>query len=391
MPVIRKILLDAYGTIFTPRAPLASQYAEIARSVGLKVEESAVKAGFKIAYNTWNASHPIYGKLADPPLDPRSWWANVIKDTFYHAGVAAPLLTQPLLSNLTASLIQRFWTQEGYSLHPDVLPFLTHLTQLGVNNGAAIGSGSEPDVVEILRDLHVISCMKAGDLEHVREDEVFTSWAVGCEKRKEEFWLGVLAKMNEHLEGSEPALRASEVLVIGDELIPCSRECLVEDRKFHKLVCKSVKTKLAEVAKALTGVNVVDDGKVDAIEILSGGDSIRGQPFHAVRIASDDFIFRGGRSDVSPISQVFGLPLLLKIRDNGVNGTPGSDCELATMLMKSPRTGEDPGFPWSSPGTTVMARQDKGKLTVQQAETISAFVAAAISESEADGTPLKEL
>ncbi|KAL8276864.1 hypothetical protein RQP46_010692 [Phenoliferia psychrophenolica] len=87
MPRIRKVLLDAFGTCFSPRRPVFDQYAEVARSLGLQVEESSVKAGFNIAYKTWAASHPLYGKLTTPPLNPTVWWSNVIRDTFLHAGV----------------------------------------------------------------------------------------------------------------------------------------------------------------------------------------------------------------------------------------------------------------------------------------------------------------
>ena len=87
----------------------ASVQTEVARSLGLHVDEGAVKAGFKIgqpqparesdgvatgrssssvaAYKQWAASHPLYGKLTDPPLNPTLWWQNVIRDTFLHAGV----------------------------------------------------------------------------------------------------------------------------------------------------------------------------------------------------------------------------------------------------------------------------------------------------------------
>lgn len=41
------LCLDAFGTIFTPRKPIAAQYSGVARSFGVKVNEEQVMNGFK--------------------------------------------------------------------------------------------------------------------------------------------------------------------------------------------------------------------------------------------------------------------------------------------------------------------------------------------------------
>lgn len=157
------------------------------------------------------------------------------------------------------------------------------------------------------------------------------------------------------------------------------------DRKVHKLLCKSMHSAFSPAAKPLGS-----DGVVHGVELWSGGDSIGGKLFHAVSIAPDDFIFRG-RGDVSPFSKLFGIPLVLKRQNNYDHGTPGSDNQLATWLMKSPETGDDPGFPWNDPGSVLVAREDKGPLTFEQLETITAFVAGLVTEFEANGMCSKEM
>ncbi|KAK4698749.1 hypothetical protein P7C70_g7519, partial [Phenoliferia sp. Uapishka_3] len=129
------------------------------------------------------------------------------------------VLVPPLLPKLTETLIQRFWSKEGYSIHSDVLPFLDSLSSLGVTGGAAVVSGSDPDVIRVLRDLGVLA--EAGSREgvpRVREEEVWTSWEFGCEKRTDAFWENVLKMMNGNLGEKERRYEANEVLVVGDEL-----------------------------------------------------------------------------------------------------------------------------------------------------------------------------
>ena len=129
------------------------------------------------------------------------------------------MLVPPLLPTLTTTLTQRFWCRDGYAIHPDVLPFLDSLPALGVAGGAAVVSGSDPDVIRVLRDLEVLTSGSGTRRSRVREDEVWTSWEMECEKRTATFWEGVLERMNGKLEVGEEKYVASDVLVVGDELV----------------------------------------------------------------------------------------------------------------------------------------------------------------------------
>lgn len=46
------VCLDAFGTIFTPRAPIAAQYGGVARSLGVKIDDEQVMKGFKNGMST---------------------------------------------------------------------------------------------------------------------------------------------------------------------------------------------------------------------------------------------------------------------------------------------------------------------------------------------------
>jgi len=211
---IRRVCFDAFGTLFSPRNSVYAQYTEVARQYGLQCEEARVKDGFKQAYKKWNASHPMYGKLTDPPMTPTTWWTSVTTDTFLFAGVPASELDRVSPAFIT-ELIERFWSRRGYSLHDDVASALSALSRC-LPLSPAVASGSDPGVIKVLKDLGVLHERDGG----IREADIFTTWQVEKEKTSEEFWRRLLQRMNETLLiDGEKTLEAQEVLVVGDELV----------------------------------------------------------------------------------------------------------------------------------------------------------------------------
>ncbi|GAA5905206.1 hypothetical protein JCM5296_000967 [Sporobolomyces johnsonii] len=223
--VIRRVCLDAFGTVFSPRRPVFEQYAQVARQHGLTVDEGQVKDGFKQAFKQWARSHPLYGKHSNPPLDSSAWWAGVIQDTFRLAGVPAEQLA-PVHTALSTALVQRFWGEEGYSLHPDTLPFLRFLRclpspsspQTSAFPPPAIVSNTDRAVAKILRNLGVTEDVYGPG--GIRESEIWTTWELEKEKKDVRFWDEVLRRLRRTVDDArEPELRADEVLVVGDELL----------------------------------------------------------------------------------------------------------------------------------------------------------------------------
>ncbi|KAM0703642.1 hypothetical protein Q7P35_009581 [Cladosporium inversicolor] len=117
------ICFDAFGTLFTPRRPVAQQYSEVARSFGLGgFSDDDIAKSFKNAFKYESIQNPNYGKATG--LGAEKWWSNIIHNTFKH--YYQPGQDQAP-TNLIPSLIHRFHSKEGYTLYPDVLPLLKQL------------------------------------------------------------------------------------------------------------------------------------------------------------------------------------------------------------------------------------------------------------------------
>ncbi|GAA5878844.1 hypothetical protein JCM3774_000983 [Rhodotorula dairenensis] len=232
--VIRRILLDAFGTLFSPREPVHVQYTKVARSFGLAVQETDVKSAFRQAFKHWVAKHPLYGKRSDPPLDPSEWWRGVIRETFRNAGVSEECL-QPVSADLSEMLVQRFWGLEAYELHGEVELFLRRLHDLpypaektsSSPSSAPRGfpppvvvSNTDPAVVKILDSLNVTETTFTPWTAGIRHDEIYTTWLIEEDKKEVRFWEEVLRRLREGRgELEEESLDPSEILVVGDELV----------------------------------------------------------------------------------------------------------------------------------------------------------------------------
>ncbi|KAI5805482.1 hypothetical protein DFH27DRAFT_644025 [Peziza echinospora] len=126
------LTLDAFGTLFKPRIPIAEQYIEEARLHGLDVGSmgitpSSLDRSFSKAFRRMNLEKPFYGKQAG--MTNEEWWEETIHATFHpFLSPTIPARLQ-LPKHLTTSLLARFSGKKAYELYPDVLPFLQSLTQ----------------------------------------------------------------------------------------------------------------------------------------------------------------------------------------------------------------------------------------------------------------------
>jgi FMN phosphatase YigB (HAD superfamily) len=71
------LAFDAFGTLFTPKAPVPQQYAYFAERYGIRVAGSKIDMGetFKRAYKEEARRNPCYGKAVG--MGEERWWANV--------------------------------------------------------------------------------------------------------------------------------------------------------------------------------------------------------------------------------------------------------------------------------------------------------------------------
>jgi FMN phosphatase YigB (HAD superfamily) len=151
------ICFDAFGTLFTPRKPVAQQYSEVARSFGLGgFSDDDIAQSFKKAFKHESKTNPNYGKKTG--MGAEKWWGNVspgspnnqfnlcgdprsmylfkeepnqltIRKKIIHSTFAPyyPHTQTTAPPNLIPSLIHRFHSSEGYTLFPDVVPLLKQL------------------------------------------------------------------------------------------------------------------------------------------------------------------------------------------------------------------------------------------------------------------------
>lgn len=150
------VTFDAFDTLFEPREPVATQYADVATSFGLQLKEDDVSSKFKDAFRYMNETFPNYGKDYAELASPRVWWEIVIERTL------EPLVPSEFqhAAALKDALYQRFSSSEGYKLYKDVNPlFKTIRGDYRVSAWAprstmlGIVSNSDPRVQNILESL----------------------------------------------------------------------------------------------------------------------------------------------------------------------------------------------------------------------------------------------
>lgn len=139
------LTLDAYETLFHPRLPIATQYAQTARSLGvfnplpshLRPSDNDLQSAFKDAFKHEAKLRPNYGRLQPRFGGASQWWGNVIKGSFERAVIAATENSasstsrrhalESLPPELIPRLLHRFSSREAYELYDDVEPFFRAL------------------------------------------------------------------------------------------------------------------------------------------------------------------------------------------------------------------------------------------------------------------------
>ena len=119
------LTLDAFGTLYHPRKPIAVQYLEVARRCGLKADIPVpeLEASFRKAFKDQSTRYPNYGKSKGISVE--SWWDNVVYGAFH------PLCRgHEIPDSLGPTLFRHFSSGEAYTLYPDVIPFFQTMREL---------------------------------------------------------------------------------------------------------------------------------------------------------------------------------------------------------------------------------------------------------------------
>nr|OQO24984.1 hypothetical protein B0A51_05759 [Rachicladosporium sp. CCFEE 5018]OQO26325.1 hypothetical protein B0A51_05176 [Rachicladosporium sp. CCFEE 5018]OQO26805.1 hypothetical protein B0A51_04388 [Rachicladosporium sp. CCFEE 5018] len=146
------LCLDAFGTLYTPKAPIATQYSEVAKSLGLSgFSDADLTTSFRAAFKHESKINPNYGRATS--LGSEKWWTSIIHGTF------APHLSegQAMPKDLAPKLIERFNSKEGFTMYPDVLPLLRKLREDGRESSGKVVVGvitnSDDRTPDILKSL----------------------------------------------------------------------------------------------------------------------------------------------------------------------------------------------------------------------------------------------
>ncbi|KID96419.1 haloacid dehalogenase, partial [Metarhizium majus ARSEF 297] len=128
----RNLLLcfDAFGTLFSPKASVAQQYAQVAHQCGVtSFTQDELQSRLSAAINQERERNPNYGK--DTGLGATRWWTNVIQATF------KPFIphNQALPPALVPKLIHRFASNEGYAAESSLLSTLRAFRQRKARQG----------------------------------------------------------------------------------------------------------------------------------------------------------------------------------------------------------------------------------------------------------------
>ncbi|EXJ79549.1 hypothetical protein A1O3_07828 [Capronia epimyces CBS 606.96] len=152
------VTLDALGTLYRFREPVAVQYRTVAQQCGLQadIDSARLDAAFRSAFKHYNTVYPNYGK--GQLRDPEAWWTKLVNRAFRNL---VDVDQQHIPHDLGPRLYQHFSSGEAYELYPDVQPFLHTLRmlkgQFGGPDGPLIATGvvtnSDPRVRSVLQDL----------------------------------------------------------------------------------------------------------------------------------------------------------------------------------------------------------------------------------------------
>lgn len=166
------VTLDALGTLYRFKRPVADQYLDIARKAGLRsdIQADQLMKAFKTAYKTQIADYPNYGlgKLENP----EEWWRKLVHATF------GQVVAEEIPTNLGKQLYDHFSSTEAYQIYDDVHPFLRsmhHLrSQFSDPNGPAVLTGiitnSDSRVKQVLAQMSLnVGEVEVPSREAIRE------------------------------------------------------------------------------------------------------------------------------------------------------------------------------------------------------------------------------
>lgn len=165
------LTLDAFNTIYHPRAPIPDAYIQAARSHNLPraqhLTPTSLGAAFKTTFKAQSKSYPNYGRelaIRGEYGGARQWWEEVVRGAFKIAlsdGETTRGEVQ-IPEKLVQGLLKLFASREGYALYPGaekLFDYLRRVKRQGTGPGpfdrvvVGVLSNSDDRVPAVLRSL----------------------------------------------------------------------------------------------------------------------------------------------------------------------------------------------------------------------------------------------
>ncbi|XP_041672945.1 haloacid dehalogenase-like hydrolase domain-containing protein 3 [Cheilinus undulatus] len=146
---LRWVLWDVKDTLLKVRASVGEQYCKEAERMGLSLSPAEVQAAFGQSYRHMSSRYPNYG--TSQGLDGRSWWMEVVHNTFSQCRVQDPAL----LNTMAQNLYHNFCNADNWEVYPDSEKALQSCSSLGLKLGVV--SNFDRRLEEILRACGLLS------------------------------------------------------------------------------------------------------------------------------------------------------------------------------------------------------------------------------------------
>ena len=121
----RAIFLDAAGTLFQVDQPVGQAYARVGAQHGVAADPGQLDAAFKAAWR--GLPPPLHPEDRPPPDDDRSWWREVVRQTFSRAtGHAMP---PESFESLFDDLYSHYGSSSAWRLHDEAKDAVRELSR----------------------------------------------------------------------------------------------------------------------------------------------------------------------------------------------------------------------------------------------------------------------
>lgn len=198
-PKPRFVSFDLWGTLYTPKKPIAELYYEISKNeFGIDKSLESLKAEFPEVHKELLIDFPNYGKYSDHITNCKDWWLELIVKLY---GLPHYLENEKS-AKLCDRLVEYFSSLEAYILFDDVKPTLEKLRK---NNVRIIASSNSDD--------RVFPIMKSLGIDRYFENPfVYISYDLGTEKPERAFFRSIAGELYKIDKANEPRLSMQEFL-----------------------------------------------------------------------------------------------------------------------------------------------------------------------------------